>query len=92
MIVGSFNMLFICLSVRLSQVLNFKQSTHFTGIYRRKTSNGVYLYKDMSDRVMVLDSVVCLCVLIIWVTAGQMPAVVTADKEGGFFLYVYVCF
>ena len=32
---------------------------------------------------MVLDSVVCLCVLIIWVTAGQMPAVVTADKEWG---------
>ena len=34
---------------------------------------------------MVLDSVVCLCVLIIWVTAGQMQAVVTADKEWGLF-------
>ena len=36
---------------------------------------------------MVLDSVVCLCVLIIWVTAGQMPAVVAADKECFFFFY-----
>ena len=34
---------------------------------------------------MVLDSVVCLCVLIFWVTAGQLPAVVEADKEWGFF-------
>ena len=41
---------------------------------------------------MVLESVVCLCVLINWVTAGQMPAVVAADKEWGFFLYVCVCF
>ena len=42
----------------------------------------VYLFKYRSDRVMVLDSVVC--VLIIWVTARQMPAVVAADKEWGF--------
>ena len=41
---------------------------------------------------MVLDSVVCLCVLIIWVTARQMPAVVGVDKEWDFFLYVCVCF
>ena len=37
---------------------------------------------------MVLDRDVCLCVLIIWVTAGQMPAVVTADKEWGLFFYM----
>ena len=34
---------------------------------------------------MLLDSVGYLCVLIIWVTAGQMPAVVAADKEWDFF-------
>ena len=37
---------------------------------------------------MLLDSVVYLCVLIIWVTAGQMPAVVAADKEWDFFVCV----
>ena len=84
MIVDSLTMLFICLSIRLAQVLNFKQSTHFTGILKKNIYNGVYLFKDMPDQVMVLDSVVCLCFLIIWVTAGQMPAVVTADKEWGF--------
>ena len=39
---------------------------------------------------MVLDSVVCLCVLIIWVTAGQMPAVAAADKECFFCMCVFV--
>ena len=37
---------------------------------------------------MPLDSVVYLCVLIIWLTAGQMPAVVAADKEWDFFVCV----
>ena len=41
---------------------------------------------------MVLDSVVCLCILIIWVTAGQMPAVVAADKEWGFLVCVCLFF
>ena len=30
----------------------------------------------------------CLCVLIMWVKARQMPAVVAADKEWGFFVCV----
>ena len=47
-----------------------------------------YLFKDRSDREMLLDSVAYLCVLIIWVTAGQMPAGVAADKEWGFFVCV----
>ena len=42
-------------------------------------------------RVMVMDSVVCLCVLIIWVTAGQMPAVVEQIRNGAFFV-MCVCF
>ena len=56
---------------------------YFKGIGTRGEGGG------RSDQVMVLSSVVCLCVLIIWVTAGQMPAVVAADKEC-FFLYVCV--
>ena len=35
---------------------------------------------------MVLDSVVSPCVLIIWITAGPMPAVVATDKEWDFFV------
>ena len=34
---------------------------------------------------MLLYSVVYLCVLTIWVTAGQMPAGVAADEEWVFF-------
>ena len=41
---------------------------------------------------MLLDSVVYLCVLIIWVTAGQMQAVVAADKEWDFFVCVCLFF
>ena len=96
MIVDSFNYA-LDLSARPSGTgfrfltVDLKHSTQFTGILK-KTSNGVYLFEDMSDRVMVLDSVVCLCVLIVWVTARQMPALVAADKEWGFFLDVCVCF
>ena len=63
--------------------VDLKHSTHFTGILK-KESYSVYLFKDRLDRVMVLDSAVCLCVLI-WVTTGQMPAVVAADKECVFY-------
>ena len=78
-------MLFICQSVRLAQVLNVKQSTQFTGILKKNIERCISLQRHVGS---VLHSVVCLCVLIIWVTAGQMPAVVTADKEWGFF---YMC-
>ena len=67
--------------------IDLKHRTHFTGILK-KTSNSVYLFKDWSDRVIMLNSVVCLCVLIVWVTAGQLPAAVAADKERDF---LYVC-
>ena len=83
-------MLFICLSVRPCgtglkfSTIDLKHSTHFTGLLKT-TSNSEYLFKDRSDREMLLDSVVYLCVLIIWLAAGQMPAGVAADKEWGFF-------
>ena len=69
MIVDSFNYA-LYLSVRPSGTgfifltVGLKHSTHFTAILRKKP-NGVYIFKDRSDRVMLLDSVVCLCVLII---------------------------
>ena len=66
MIVDSFNYA-LYLSVHPSgtcfkfSTIGLIHSTHFTGILK-KTSGSVYLFKDRSDRVMVLDSVVCLCV------------------------------
>ena len=49
--------------------VDLKQHTFYRHI-EEISSNGVCLFKDMSDRVMVLDSVGYLCVLIILVTAG----------------------